>query len=246
MTLTGFIASARKPGKTKVAGLLKAMGFQDKGSNAAQWVFGKTRFRVDVIDFREDLRDSEIYWAEEVGWDYNWAVRIAVNHRNRTDDNYILWHALLVALMEAMGSREVWLDGGSGIPQQPYTMRELFPELRSDEGEDLNEDPTDYGPVLVDAVEPLRSESPEILENYSSEPTPAPGPAPAPEDDLMPKEEAPSLVPLEAEADADDDDGWGDDDDDDWDDWGEDEDDGEDGEDDGEDDDAGVDVITDW
>ena len=52
MTLTGFIASARKPGKSKVAGLLKGMGFQDKGSNSAQWVFGKTRFRVDVVDFR--------------------------------------------------------------------------------------------------------------------------------------------------------------------------------------------------
>ena len=81
MTLTGFIASARKPGKSKVAGLLKGMGFQDKGSNSAQWVFGKTRFRVDVVDFREDLRDSESYWPEEVGWDYNWAIRIAVNHR---------------------------------------------------------------------------------------------------------------------------------------------------------------------
>lgn len=239
MTLTGFIASARKPGKSKVAGLLKGMGFQDKGSNSAQWVFGKTRFRVDVVDFREDLRDSESYWPEEVGWDYNWAIRIAVNHRNRTDDNYILWHALLVTLSEAMGVREVWLDGGSGIPQQPYTMRELFPELKSDEGEDLIED-SDFDPVVVDAVEPHPSEA--------SAPAPAPARAPAPEpepepeDDLMPEPEvAPSLVPIEPEVvDDDDDDGWGDDDD--WDDWG----DEEEQEESDEEDDEGVDVITDW
>ena len=237
MTLTGFIASARKPGKSKVAGLLKGMGFQDKGSNSAQWVFGKTRFRVDVVDFREDLRDSESYWPEEVGWDYNWAIRIAVNHRNRTDDNYILWHALLVTLAEAMGVREVWLDGGSGIPQQPYTMRELFPELKSDEGEDLTED-SDYGPVVVDAVEPHPSQV------SAPAPAPAPAPSPVPEDDLMPEPEtAPSLVPIEPEVvadDDDDDDGWGDDDD--WDDWGDDEEEEESDE----DDDEGVDVITDW
>ena len=243
MTLTGFIPSARKPGKTKVAGLLKVMGFQDKGSNSAQWVFGKTRFRVDVVDFREDLRDSEVYWPEEVGWDYNWAVRIAVNHRNRTDDNYILWHALLVTLCEAMGEREVWLDGGSGIPQQPYTMRELFPELRSDEGEDLVED-SDYGPVVVDAVEPHPTQTETPPERVLA-PAPTPAPAHEPEDedededDLMPEPEAPSLVPLEPEGDTEDD-GWGDDD---WDDW---EDDVDDDTPDDEDDDEGVDVITDW
>ncbi len=233
---------ARKPGKTKVGQILKNIGFKDKGSSGNMWVFGKTRFRVDVVDFRDDIRDQETEWVEEVGWQDNWAIRIAVNHSNRTDDNYILWHALLVILSDCMGAREVWLDGGTGIPQQPYTLRELFPELKSDEGEDLVED-SDFSPVVVDQVQPHPSELPDIE------------PEPEPVQEEVP-EAPPQLVPAETDSNEYDSWGWADedeeDDDDSWDDdddWSteeveetqETEDTDED-----EDEDEGVDVITDW
>ena len=76
-----------------------------------------------------------------------------------------------------MGVREVWLDGGS-VPQQPYTMRELFPELRSDEGEDLTED-SDYGPVVVDTVE-HPSQVSALLPHLRPHQRPRPRPLPSP------------------------------------------------------------------
>lgn len=194
MTLSGFIAMPRKPGKTKVGQILKNIGFKDKGASGNMWVFGKTRFRVDVVDFRDDVRDHEIEWVEEVGWQDNWAVRIQVNHSNRTDENYIFWHALLVILSDCFGVREIWLDGGSGIPQQPYTLRELFPELKSDEGEDLVEE-SDFGPVVINQVQPHPSELPDIEPEPKPEPEPEPEPIPdVPPDTIANEEEADNVV----------------------------------------------------
>ena len=251
MTLSGFIAMPRKPGKTKVGQILKNIGFKDKGASGNMWVFGKTRFRVDVVDFRDDLRDQDIFWVEEVGWQDNWAVRIQVNHSNRTDENYIFWHALLVILSDCFGVREIWLDGGSGIPQQPYTLRELFPELKSDEGEDLAEE-SDFGPAVINQVQPHPSELPDI------EPEPKPEPEPVPVPVQAETSEAPQLVPAEVENESEDNEydswGWADDDDDEDDDSWDDDDDDDDWSsdlesedtDEDEDEDEGVDVITDW
>ena len=134
------------------------------------WVFGKNRFRISLEDLRTDLQPEHREWADEVGWTQNWALSIAVHHRNRTDADYIKWHSLVVVIMEAYDATLLWSDAGTDTPQFNMRLHEFIPSLKSEEADDLtpNEEPFEdtRGEEMVkdDLIAPVTPESqnPEI------------------------------------------------------------------------------------
>jgi len=136
------------------------------------WVFGKNRFRISLEDLRTDLQPEHREWADEVGWTQNWALSIAVHHRNRTDADYIKWHSLVVVIMEAYDATLLWSDAGTDTPQFNMRLHEFIPSLKSDEADDLTTDeesPFENSPAeemvesLMQTPEPQSPEIPDSL-----------------------------------------------------------------------------------
>jgi len=152
----------------------------EQPNDDGNWVFGKGRFRVRLEDLREDLKPEFREWADEVGWTQNWAISIAVHHRNRTDVDYIKWHALVAVIMEAYDTNLLWTDSGTDTPQYNMRLNEFIPSLISDQADDLRPD-----------------ESPSPPPTPAVEPEPAPAPAPARTSEPEPEMEIPDSV-LEA------------------------------------------------
>ena len=204
MTITAFIPFERKPPKGKASAICKAFGFTERAATSTMWVYGLGRFKVEVMDFRDDmLKSDRAEWVDEVGWQHKWAVGVSI-HTQRREEQYIQWHVLTQALAWSYGVKEVWLDGATTIPQEAFNIEEFF------EGISKSDDAEDKSPV---------EDMPELEQEI------IPAPAPAPAEEYMPTQENPQLEPepqpepqpvevAEEEDDDDDDDGWGD-----WDDW---------------------------
>ena len=133
------------------------------------WVFGKNRFRISLEDLRTDLQPEHREWADEVGWTQNWALSIAVHHRNRTDADYIKWHSLVVVIMEAYDATLLWSDAGTDTPQFNMRLHEFIPSLKSGEADDMTPDEEPSFEEMVDddlvvpQAEPVpTSQNPEI------------------------------------------------------------------------------------
>lgn len=127
----------------------------EQPSDDGNWVFGKGRFRVRLEDLREDLKPEFREWADEVGWTQNWAISIAVHHRNRTDVDYIKWHALVAVIMEAYDTNVLWTDSGTDTPQYNMRLNEFIPSLISDQADDLRlDEPPSPAPVSEPAPTP--------------------------------------------------------------------------------------------
>ena len=135
------------------------------------WVFGKNRFRISLEDLRTDLQPEHREWADEVGWTQNWALSIAVHHRNRTDADYIKWHSLVVVIMEAYDATLLWSDAGTDTPQFNMRLHEFIPSLKSDEADDMTPDeepsfentPSEETVKDVPQMEPQTPEIPDSL-----------------------------------------------------------------------------------
>jgi len=229
-----FLGFQRKPAKSQASAVARAFGMTEQPNDDGNWVFGKGRFRLRLEDLREDLKPEFREWADEVGWTQNWAISIAVHHRNRTDVDYIKWHALVAVIMEAYDTNVLWTDAGTDTPQYNMRLNDFVPSIVSAEAEDLKPD---------DALPEQ-----ELEQEESPEPTPAKRPTEEIPDSVLsalkdqlraemsadaaaPVEEPKRLVSLEAvEVDEEDFDTF-----DDWDDEDEDEDDDED-----------IAPITDW
>ena len=187
---------------------MKQLGFTERAATSTMWVFGLSRFKVEVLDFRDDMVKSDrAEWVDEVGWQHKWAIGVSI-HTQRREEQYVQWHVLAATLAWAYGSKEIWLDGATNIPQEAFNLEEFF------EGISKSEDAEDKSPMedMPDLEEPAP-----MAQQYmpSQEPVPEPEPAPAPEP--LPQ---PELVAVAEDNDEDDedDDGWGD-----WDDWDDDE-----------------------
>lgn len=210
MTVTAFIPFERKPAKGKASSILKQLGFTERAATSTMWVFGLSRFKVEVLDFRDDMVKSDrAEWVDEVGWQHKWAIGVSI-HTQRREEQYVQWHVLAATLAWAYGSKEIWLDGATNIPQEAFNLEEFF------EGISKSEDAEDKSPMedMPDLEEPVS-----MAQQYMppQEPVPVPEPAPAPAPEPLPQ---PELVAVAEDNDEDDedDDGWED-----WDDWDEDE-----------------------
>jgi hypothetical protein len=195
MTMTAFLPFDRKPQKTIASMICKYSNMVAKPTTGAEWMFqgpvkrGRGSMLVQIVDFRDFLTTEHRVWADDVGWDHNWAIAISVSHKRRTDEEYAFWHAFALVLQNAyegngLVSNEVWLSAEEeGFPTTPYTVEELFPDLISSEADDV------AGPFETDAeVEQEPTLPPE------QEPTPLPPPPrfraePAQEEDELSTEE---------------------------------------------------------
>ena len=137
MTMKIFLGFQRKPAKSQASAVARAFGMTEQPNDDGNWVFGKGRFRVRLEDLREDLKPEYREWADEVGWTQNWAISIAVHHRNRTDVDYIKWHALVAVIMEAYDTNVLWTDAGTDTPQYNMRLNDFIPSLVSAEADDL-------------------------------------------------------------------------------------------------------------
>jgi hypothetical protein len=175
MTMTAFLPFERKPQKTIAAMLCKYSNMVAKPTTGAEWMFqgpvkgGRGSMIVQVVDFRDFMVSSEREWADDVGWEWNWAIAVSVTHKRRSNEEYAFWHAFTIVLMNAYNSAEVWLSSDEdGFPTTPFSVDELLPELMSSEAEDVM--PSEEAEEEVDLPPPpprLRSEpepEPEVEE----------------------------------------------------------------------------------
>ena len=149
MTMTAFLPFDRKPQKTIAAMLCKYSNMVAKPTTGAEWMFqgpvrgGRGAMIVQIVDFRDFMVSSERDWADEVGWEWNWAIAVSVSHKRRTDEEYAFWHSFATVLKNAydgngLASNEIWLSSDEdGFPTTPFTIEELFPDLISSEAEDV-------------------------------------------------------------------------------------------------------------
>ena len=144
----------------------------EQPNDDGNWVFGKGRFRVRLEDLREDLKPEFREWADDVGWTQNWAISIAVHHRNRTDVDYIKWHALVAVIMEAYDTNLLWTDAGTDTPQYNMRLNDFIPTLVSAEADDLKPDDSSEleveEPTSEPEPEPVRKPTEEIPDSVLS------------------------------------------------------------------------------
>lgn len=218
MTITAFIPFERKPAKGKASTICKGFGFTERAATSTMWVYGLGRFKVEVMDFRDDmLKSDRAEWVDEVGWQHKWAIAVSI-HTQRREEQYIQWHVLTQALAWAYGVKEVWLDGATTIPQEAFNIEEFFEGIsKSDDAEDKSpsEDMPDM-PELEQELVPARVAPTPDDESYMPVQE-----LPVQEEEVEhePQQPEPQLVEEISQQDDDDDDGW-----DDWDDWDDDED----------------------
>ena len=171
MTMKIFLGFQRKPAKSPASSVARAFGMTEQPNDDGLWVFGKNRFRISLEDLRTDLQPEHREWADEVGWTQNWALSIAVHHRNRTDADYIKWHSLVVVIMEAYDATLLWSDAGTDTPQFNMRLHEFIPSLKSDEADDMTPDeepsfentPSEETVKDVPQMEPQTPEIPDSL-----------------------------------------------------------------------------------
>ena len=170
MTMKIFLGFQRKPAKSQASAVARAFGMTEQPNDDGNWVFGKGRFRVRLEDLREDLKPEFREWADDVGWTQNWAISIAVHHRNRTDVDYIKWHALVAVIMEAYDTNLLWTDAGTDTPQYNMRLNDFIPTLVSAEADGLK--PDDSSELEVEEPtsepEPVRKPTEEIPDSVLS------------------------------------------------------------------------------
>jgi len=196
--------------------MLKSLGFTER-STGVNWVFGFSRYKVDVCDFRDDvLGRNNAEWVDDTGWDHKWAVRVSL-HSRRNDSQYALWHCISALLSQVYDSSEIWLDGGSKFPQEPYTIEELFPDFKSNDGEDLapGEVPVVSNLPPVEPTTPVEIHGDEFVPEVPMKVVESPAPSEA----VLTPLDAESSVQAAEVSDVESEDDW--DDGDDW--WAEDE-----------------------
>ena len=151
MTNSFFIPSETKPGKSKIASLLKSLGFIERTSTPL-WSYTYTRLRVDQVDFRDDhYEDAE--WIYDTDFDNNWAVRITL-HETHKPHHQALFQALTLIASQVYETDDIYLNAkGQEVPGnsiQPQMALDWESVLQSfDEqvvGEDLEEEEK-VGPV---------------------------------------------------------------------------------------------------
>ena len=172
MTMKIFLGFQRKPAKSQASAVARAFGMTEQPNDDGNWVFGKGRFRVRLEDLREDLKPEFREWADDVGWTQNWAISIAVHHRNRTDVDYIKWHALVAVIMEAYDTNLLWTDAGTDTPQYNMRLNDFIPTLVSAEADDLKPDDSSEleveEPTSEPEPEPVRKPTEEIPDSVLS------------------------------------------------------------------------------
>jgi|MDTC01.1.fsa_nt_gb hypothetical protein len=216
MTITAFIPFERKPPKGKASSILKQYGFTERAATSTMWVFGLSKFKVEVLDFRDDMVKSDrAEWVDEVGWQHKWAIGVSI-HTTRREEQYVQWHVLAASLAWAYGVKEIWLDGATTIPQETFNLEEFFEGIsKSDEAEDKMPIQDDMPDMEVTATT-----AEEQIDYMPTQGVPQVEPNIEPVAEVEPAQ-VESLVKIEPidddggdDEDADDDDDWGD-----WDDW---------------------------
>ncbi len=165
--MTAFLPFARKPQKTIASMICKYSHFVAKPTTQSEWMFqgpvkrGRGPIRVHIVDFRDFLTRDYRDWADEVGWDSPWALAISISHKRRTDEEYIFWHAMTIALKNAyeqagLVGDEIWLSSEEdGFPTTPFTILELLPDVISADAEDVNSADEEEEEVSQPEPEPL-------------------------------------------------------------------------------------------
>lgn len=200
--LSIFIPHETKPGKGKIASLLKSIGFVERTSTPL-WSYTYARLRVDQVDYRDDFYDDSD-WLYDTDFDTKWAVRVSL-HSQHKENHKALWHSLALIISQVYDVEELYTNTpGTDVPGPSVEATKLAvgaPNVK-ESAEELNE--------LVEAtLEPTPVVENETEDEYYPEPTIQVVSEPQPQQPPQPVEE----------------DDWGDDEDEDEDDWDEDEDD---------------------
>ena len=203
--LSIFIPHETKPGKGKIASLLKSIGFVERTSTPL-WSYTYTRLRVDQVDYRDDFYDDSD-WLYETDFDTKWAVRVSL-HTKHKENHKALWHSLALIISQVYDIEELYTNApGTDVPGPSVEATKLavgtFPAKESSE---------ELKGLVEMAVAPTRDLENKTEDEYYPEPSVEVVPAPQMQQPTQPIEED------DWEADEDEDD-WDDDEDD----WGDDE-----------------------
>ena len=202
--LSIFIPHETKPGKGKIASLLKSIGFVERTSTPL-WSYTYTRLRVDQVDYRDDFYDDSD-WLYETEFDTKWAVRVSL-HTQHKENHKALWHSLALIISQVYDVEELYINApGTDVPGPSMVATKLAFEAK--------ESPKEIKEMVEMAVQPTPVVENKTEDEYYPEPTVEVVPEPQPQQPLEPVVE----------------DDWGDDGDED--DWDDDEDDWDDDEDD--------------
>ena len=211
MTTSFFIPSETKPGKSKIAALLKSVGFTERTSTPL-WSYTYTRLRVDQVDFRDDFYDDSD-WLYDTEFETKWGVRISLHETHKPQHN-MLWRAIALIVSQIYETDELYSNAeGTDVPgglvepdlilnweREPVIATPVVEHQTTEETDRFDELPTN---------EPLpRQLRPVVVELEEEEQfLPEPEPEPA----------QPVLVQVAVDTeDDDDDDDWGDYDEDEW------------------------------
>ena len=205
--LSIFIPHETKPGKGKIASLLKSIGFVERTSTPL-WSYTYTRLRVDQVDYRDDFYDDSD-WLYETEFDTKWAVRVSL-HTQHKANHKALWHSLALIISQVYDFEELYTNApGTDVPGPSVEATKLAVGAFT-----VKESPEEIKELVEMAVKPTPVVEDKTEDEYYPEPTVEVVPEPQPQQPPQPVEE----------------DDWGDDEDED--DWDDDEDDWDDDDDD--------------
>lgn len=162
--LSIFIPHETKPGKGKIASLLKSIGFVERTSTPL-WSYTYTRLRVDQVDYRDDFYDDSD-WLYETEFDTKWAVRVSL-HTKHKENHKALWHSLALIISQVYDIEELYTNApGTDVPGPAVEATKLGSEAFT-----TKETPEELKELVETAVMPTPVVENKTEDEYYPEPT---------------------------------------------------------------------------